>query len=203
MPYKDAKNHRDYYRDYMRARRAGKKAAPKKAPAAPDGVATDELAKARAEIARLYAEIEKLKAKDGTRTGKAHDPSSNSKKLTKILARMMSGSEREASFSAACEHLKKHGRDWHDLVEAVEQADILADPAPDPAQTARQAHNRDSAIAVLKKHGGVLTKDQKAFLRQLIDSPSKHEAAAAHHTITAIIGAAIRAEREARKAARA
>ena len=69
------------------------------------------------------------------------NPSYNSKKLAKILARMLSDDEREASFRAACELLKKYDRDWHDLVEAVQRADILADPAPDPKVAERQTNN--------------------------------------------------------------
>jgi hypothetical protein len=65
------------------------------------------------------------------------NPSYNSKKLAKILARMLSDDEREASFRAASELLKKHNRDWHDLVEAIERADILADPVPDPGSCPR------------------------------------------------------------------
>jgi hypothetical protein len=95
------------------------------------------------------------------------NPSYNSKKLAKVLARMLSDEEREASFRAACELLKKHDRDWHDLVEAIERADILADPVPDPKAAERQTNNAWIADAVLKRFDRFLDEAHKAYLQQV------------------------------------
>jgi hypothetical protein len=126
----------------------------------------------------------------------------NSKKLAKILARMLSDDEREASFRAACELLKKHDRDWHDLVEAIERADILADPVPDPKVAERQANNAWIADTVLKKFDRFLDEAQRAFLQQVVDQPSRHDPATTYAAISDIIAqatATARAHRRAKK----
>jgi hypothetical protein len=130
------------------------------------------------------------------------NPSFNSKKLAKILARMLSDHEREASFRAACELLKKHDRDWHDLVEAIERADILADPVPDPKAAERQTNNAWIADAVLKRFDRFLDEAHKAFLQQVIDQPSRHDPATTYAALTDIIAEATakaRAHRRAKK----
>jgi hypothetical protein len=130
------------------------------------------------------------------------NPSFNSKKLAKILARMLSDQEREASFRAACELLKKHDRDWHDLVAAIERADILADPVPDPKAAERQTNNAWIADAVLKRFDRFLDEAHKAFLQQVIDQPSRHDPATTYAALTDIIAEATakaRAHRRAKK----
>jgi hypothetical protein len=130
------------------------------------------------------------------------NPSFNSKKLAKILARMLSDNEREASFRAACELLKKHDRDWHDLVEAIERADILADPVPDPKVAERQTNNAWIADAVLKRFDRFLGEAEKAFLQQVMDQPSRHDPATTYAALTDIIAEATanaRAHRRAKK----
>jgi hypothetical protein len=130
------------------------------------------------------------------------NPSFNSKKLAKILARMLSDHEREASFRAACELLKKHDRDWHDLVAAIERADILADPVPDPKAAERQTNNAWIADAVLKRFDRFLDEAHKAFLQQVIDQPSRHDPATTYAALTDIIAEATakaRAHRRAKK----
>ena len=115
------------------------------------------------------------------------NPSYNSKKLAKIIARMLSDDERQASFRAACELLKKHDRDWHDLVEAVERANILADPVPDQKVTERQSNNAWIADTVLKKFDRFLDEAHRAFLQQVVDQPSRHDPATTYAAITDII----------------
>ena len=130
------------------------------------------------------------------------NPSFNSKKPAKILARMLSDHEREASFRAACELLKKHDRDWHDLVAAIERADILADPVPDPKAAERQTNNAWIADAVLKRFDRFLDEAHKAFLQQVIDQPSRHDPATTYAALTDIIAEATakaRAHRRAKK----
>ena len=126
----------------------------------------------------------------------------NSKKLAKILARMLSDDEREASFRAACELLKKHDRDWHDLVEAIERADILADPVPDPKVTERQSNNAWIAHSVLKRFDRFLDEAHKAFLQQVVDQPSKHDPATTYAAISDIIAQATAMARAHRRAKR-
>jgi hypothetical protein len=59
MPYKDSQKHRDYYREYMRRRRAGQAAQPKPASAA-DGA----IAKLKARVRELEAELARRKAQE-------------------------------------------------------------------------------------------------------------------------------------------
>ena len=128
------------------------------------------------------------------------NPSYNSKKLAKIIARMLSDDERQASFRAACELLKKHDRDWHDLVEAIERADILADPVPDPKVTERQSNNAWIAHSVLKRFDRFLDGAHKPFLQQVVNQPSKHDPATTYAAISDIIAqAAATAHRRAKK----
>ena len=130
------------------------------------------------------------------------NPSYNSKKLAKIIARMLSDDEHQASFRAACELLKKHDRDWHDLVEAIERADILADPVPDPKVAERQTNNAWIADSVLKKFDRFLGEAHKAFLQQVTDQPSRHDPATTYAAISDIIAQATakaRAHRGAKK----
>ena len=111
-----------------------------------------------------------------------------------------SDDEREASFRAACELLKKHDRDWHDLVEAIERADILADPVPDPRVAERQANNAWIADTVLKKFDRFLDEAQRAFLQRVADQPSRHDPATTYAAISDIIAqAAATAHRRAKK----
>ena len=130
-------------------------------------------------------------------------PSNNSKTLAKPLASMPSEEERETAFRKACELLNRHGRDWHDLVAAVERADVIPDPVTDPHVAERQSHNAETAREVLRKYKTFLTEDRTAFLQGGIDRPSKHDPLTTYNAFTLIVSEAKAKAKAHRKAKRA
>jgi hypothetical protein len=98
----------------------------------------------------------------------------------------------------ACELLKKHDRDWHDLVEAIERADILADPVS-ARRWPKDNSNKWIADTVLKKLDRLLDEAHKAFLQQVMDQPSRHDPATTYAATTDIIAQATAHRRAKRR----
>jgi hypothetical protein len=127
--------------------------------------------------------------------------------FAKVLAQASSPTDAVAlmAIRKADEMLRERGRDWHDLVEVGSRLFAAPEPKPQPQDAAQAAHNSGAARAILQTKGyqNFLTENDKVFLQQLIDQPSKHDPVAAQRHISVILKMVHRKRLEAQKAKRA